>query len=126
MPFTPDGALDPTLGEHAKQAGMAQAEAATDPDWAATCDEAIEEMARRGQPFQASDLVRAGLVGEPDDHHRWGARFGLAARRGVIEHHHADKSGRATSRRSLLNTWIGTDTYRQQAARAEAGEGRAA
>ncbi|MGP4114625.1 hypothetical protein ACTWP5_27415 [Streptomyces sp. 4N509B] len=101
------GAVEPAAGERAKEAGMARAEAATDVSWAAACDAAIQLMARRGQPFQAADLVREGLVDEPPDHHQWGPRFGKAARDGIIRDAGAVPSKRATVHRSLCRQWIG-------------------
>lgn len=112
IPAAIHGALNPHAGERAKTAGMTQAATNTDADWAAACDAAIEEMARRGDPFQASDMVREGLIAEPDNHHRWGPRLGAAAKRGVIQRVTPGKSRRTTSRSSLLNTWIGTPAYR--------------
>jgi hypothetical protein len=104
------GTVNPAAGERAKERGMARAEKSTERPWAARCDDAIAVMAARGVPFQASDMVREGLVEEPADHHQWGPRFGNAAKHGVVRRYTPDQSKRATSRRSLLNTWIGTDT----------------
>lgn len=112
IPAAIHGATNPRAGQRAKTAGMAQAAANTPADWATECDAAIEEMARRGLPFQASDMVREGLITEPDNHHRWGPRFGAAAKHGVIQRVAPGKSNRTTSRSSLLNTWIGTPAYR--------------
>lgn len=102
------GVIDPVAGEQLKLAGLAEADEHTDPDWAAQCDKAIEEMATRGVVFQASDLVLEGLVGEPERPNQWGPRFGYAHRCGVIQPAHPDKSKRKRTRSSLLNTWIGT------------------
>ena len=99
--------INPAAGEHAKHDGMADADEQTDADWASECDAAIEVMAALRIPFQASDLVEAGLVGEPEKHQQWGPRFGYAARRGVIREHSSDKSNRKNSHRSRLVTWIG-------------------
>jgi hypothetical protein len=107
LPLPVPGAVDPAAGQRAKADGMARAESGTPVDWATACDNAIREMARRGQPFQASDLVREGLVDEPDHPARWGARFGAAARAGVIRHAGAVPSKRATVHRSLCRQWIG-------------------
>ena len=98
---------DVAAGEAAKAAGMAEADEHTPKAWAAACDAAIEAMAARGIPFQASDLVREGLVEEPDNHHRWGPRFGAAAKRGWIVEYGTGRSKRASSKRSRLATWIG-------------------
>ncbi|MFK4869031.1 hypothetical protein ACI3K4_27835 [Streptomyces sp. CSMPJR101] len=98
---------NPTEGDRLKAQGMTEADQATDDDWKAECDDGIAEMARRGVPFQASDLVREGLVREPANHHQWGPRFSYAARRGVIREVAATKSRRTASRSSRLVTWIG-------------------
>lgn len=99
--------INPATGERLKNDGMAQADEATDDDWKERCDDAIDTMARRGLPFQASDLVREGLVEEPANHHQWGPRFSYAARRGVIREAAATRSKRTASRASRLVTWIG-------------------
>lgn len=104
------GVVNPAAGERAKEAGMAAAEAATDVSWADACDRAIQTMAARGVPFQASDLIAQGLVNEPEHPAQWGPRFGAAARRGVIRDAGAVPSKRATVHRSLCRQWIGTDT----------------
>jgi hypothetical protein len=98
---------NPTAGDHLKAQGMAEADDAAPEDWKSECDDGIAEMARRKVPFQASDLVREGLVREPPNHHQWGPRFSYAARRGVIREVTATKSRRTTSRSSRLVTWIG-------------------
>ncbi|MCI3155497.1 hypothetical protein ELQ39_27885 [Streptomyces sp. GB4-14] len=99
--------IAPAPGDRLKEQGMADADQATSGDWKAECDDAIAEMARRRIPFQASDLVREGLVTEPTNHHQWGPRFAYAARRGVIREVAATKSRRTASRSSRLVTWIG-------------------
>jgi hypothetical protein len=96
-----------TAGDRLKQQGMADADDATDDDWKGRCDDAIDAMARRGVPFQASDLVELGLIEDPPNHHQWGPRFSYAARRGVIREAAATKSKRPTSHSSRLVTWIG-------------------
>lgn len=104
--------IDPAAGEAAKQTGTTQAAANTPADWAADCDAAIEAMARRGITFQAADLVKAGLVGEPAHPNQWGPRFIKAARAGVIEKLAAAPSKRKTVHSSLCRTWRGTPAYR--------------
>lgn len=99
--------INPAMGERLKNDGMAEADQATDDDWKTECDDGIAVMARRGIPFQASDLVSEGLVREPPNHHQWGPRFSYAARRGVIREVAASKSRRTASRSSRLVTWIG-------------------
>lgn len=108
IPTVIHGTVNPAAGEAAKQVGTARAEAATDVSWAAACDAAIETMARRGQPFQAADLIAEGLVDEPEHPSQWGARFGTAARRGIIRAAGAVPSKRATVHKSLCKQWIGT------------------
>lgn len=103
------GTVDSAAGERAKEQGMAAAVAATPVDWATACDNAIRVMAARRVPFQAADLIAEGLVDEPDDHHRWGGRFGAAARRGWITEYGTGKSKRKDTHRSRLVVWIGTD-----------------
>ncbi|NUU23325.1 MAG: hypothetical protein HOV68_17710 [Streptomycetaceae bacterium] len=110
-----DGTIDPARGEARKQAGIARADKTArqlDPAWCRDCDAAIEEMARRGVVFQASDMVKAELVGEPPHHSCWGGRLRSAASRGVIEHVGWDNSHRGDSNSSGLKTWRGTDAWR--------------
>lgn len=85
-------------------------------DWSADCDDAIETMARRGVEFQAWDLVREGLIGEPAHPNQWGPRFIVAENRGVIERLEAVPSKRKTVHSSLCRTWRGTPAYRGDAA----------
>lgn len=101
------GTVNAAAGERAKTAGMAEAAEHTPKSWAAACDAAIETLARRGQPFQAADLIAEGLVDEPEHPNQWGARFGIAARRGVIRYAGAVPSKRATVHKSLCKQWIG-------------------
>lgn len=116
FPAPVQGAVSAEAGESAKADGIARAAANTAPDWATACRAAIELMARRGQPFQAADLIAEGLVDEPDSPARWGAAFQAAARAGVIEHAGVVPSRRATVHRSLCRQWIGTAAYRTAAA----------
>jgi hypothetical protein len=109
-------AIDPAAGEAAKQAGTAQAAANTSADWAADCDAAIETMARRGVEFQAADLVKAGLIGDPERPNQWGPRFIRASKRGVIEPIGTAQSKRKTVHSSLCHTWRGTADYRGEEA----------
>lgn len=104
---SPASRIDPATGERLKQQAIDEVDDATNDDWKAECDDAIAVMARRGTPFQASDLVLEGLITDPPDHHQWGARFAHAARRGVIREVAATKSKRTASRSSRLVTWIG-------------------
>lgn len=108
LPAVVQGAVDPAAGERAKQAGMARAASRTPIPWAEACDNAIRQLAKRGVPFQASDLIREGLVDEPDHPNRWGARFSAARAAGIIRHAGVVPSSRATVHRSLCRQWIGT------------------
>lgn len=110
--------VNPAAGQRAKQQGMARAAENTPVAWATACDRAIQEMARRGQPFQASDLIREGLVDEPPHPNQWGPRFTHAAHKGWIVEAGTAKSNRTKTRRSRLCQWIG--------AHAATAEGRAA
>lgn len=74
--------------------------------WIRTCDTAIALMAKRGEPFQASDLLAAGLIWEPRNHHCWGPRFLAAKNAGVIVEVAAVKSKRRKTRSSKLTQWI--------------------
>jgi hypothetical protein len=117
IPMEPvQGAVSAEAGEAAKADGIARAAENTAPDWATACRGAIELMARRGQPFQAADLIAEGLVDEPDSPARWGAAFMAAAKAGVIEHAGVVASRRATVHRSLCRQWTGTASYRQAVA----------
>lgn len=118
FPEPAEGTVNPAAGQRAKQQGMARAAENTPTAWADACDRAIQEMARRGRPFQAADLIAEGLVDEPDHPNRWGARFSAAARRGIIRDAGAVPSKRATVHKSLCRQWIG--------AHAATAEGRAA
>ena len=116
FPTPVPGTVDPAAGETAKRTGIARAIDATPADWAVACRAAIEEMARRGRPFQAADLITEGLVDEPDSPARWGGAFSSAAAAGVVEHAGVVPSARATVHRSLCRQWIGTPEYRTEAA----------
>lgn len=116
FPEPTEGTVSAAAGETAKADGIARAAANTPSDWATACRAAIELMARRGTPFQAADLIAEGLVDEPDHTARWGAAFMAAAKAGVIEHAGVVPSRRATVHRSLCRQWIGTATYRKEAA----------
>jgi hypothetical protein len=72
-----------TLGEALKEIGTTRADLAADPDWKATADAAIDQLAATGQPFTADD-VRALGVPDPDSRKAWGARFLSASRAGRI------------------------------------------
>ncbi|NYV73666.1 hypothetical protein [Streptomyces sp. UH6] len=110
FPLPIPGTVSPAAGEAAKADGMAAAQSATPITWAAACQNAIREMARRGKPFQAADLLAEGLVDEPASPAQWGPQFGIAAKAGVIQQAGAVPSKRATVHRSLCRQWIGTGT----------------
>ncbi|RKN40765.1 hypothetical protein [Streptomyces hoynatensis] len=116
FPTVIHGTVNPAAGEAAKQVGTARAEAATDVSWAEACDAAIETMAARGFPFQAADLIAEGLVDEPEHPNQWGARFGAAARHGIIRDAGAVPSKRATVHKSLCKQWIGVRAARGEVA----------
>ncbi|MFJ2399801.1 hypothetical protein ACIOUE_00755 [Streptomyces xanthochromogenes] len=98
---------DPVAATAAQHEGMDEAAAHTDAAWAATCQRAIAIAASLQLPFQAADLVAAGLVGEPRHPNHWGPQFAIAHRNGVIDAHGYAPSKRATVRNSACRTWIG-------------------
>lgn len=89
-----------------KVAVLAEVNAQTDEWWRRTCNQGIRELARRGEPFEAYDLIGLG-VPEPINSSRWGARLHNAARQGVIEAVGAGPSRRPTARGSLVRYWRG-------------------
>lgn len=109
------GTVSPAAGEAAKTRGMARI-GQLDPEWSARADEAIRTMAKRGDVFQAADLIAEGLVDEPPHPNCWGPRFLAASRAGVIEAAGTAQSKRATVHRSLCRAWQGTAAYRARAA----------
>ncbi|MFF9175926.1 hypothetical protein [Streptomyces sp. NPDC014793] len=116
FPMEPvQGTVSEAAGEAAKADGMARAEGSTPIDWGTACQNGIREMARRGVPFQAADLIAEGLVDEPAHPAMWGPQFGIAARAGVVEHAGVVASRRATVHRSLCRQWVGTAAYRAAA-----------
>lgn len=114
IPTPVTSSIDPIAGQAAKEAGTKRI-GHLDPEWAAQCDDAIEVMARRGVPFQAADLIRENLVGEPPHPNCWGPRFIKASKRGVVEHANYGGSSRATVHQSICHQWIGTEAYRRAA-----------
>lgn len=99
---------DPADATAAQHDGMDQATEHTDTDWATQCQNAIALAASLHLPFQAADLVAAGLVGEPRHPNHWGPQFAAAHRAGVIEPAGVAKSKRTTVRNSLCRVWTGT------------------
>lgn len=101
---------DRIAADAAQADGMDEALSGTDPVWAERCQAAIRLAASLQLPFQAADLINAGLVAEPRHPNHWGPQFAAAHREGVIEVHGTARSKRATVRNSLCRTWIGTCT----------------
>lgn len=95
--YEPTASVDAVLDDLAER---------TEGWWAATCDAAIAELARRGRPFEAFALVELG-VPEPEHPSRWGARLRAAAKAGLIEAAGAGPSSRPTVRGSLVRRWRG-------------------
>lgn len=95
--YEPTASVDAVLDDLAER---------TDGWWARTCDAGIAELARRGHPFEAWDLVALG-VPEPEQPSRWGARLRAAAKAGTIEPAGAGPSSRPTVRGSLVRRWRG-------------------
>lgn len=98
---------DPITAKALQADGMDQAVRGTDPAWAGECQRAIRLAAALQLPFQAADLVNAGLVSEPRHPNHWGPQLAAAHREGVIEPHGYAPSKRATVRNSACRTWIG-------------------
>lgn len=98
---------NPAAATHAQHEGMDTAAQHTDPAWATSCDRAIALAASLQLPFQAADLVNAGIVGEPRHPNHWGPRFAAAHRDGLITPAGVAPSKRATVRNSLCRVWIG-------------------
>ena len=117
IPMEPvSGTVSAEAGEAAKADGMARAEANTPIDWATACQNGIAEMARRGLPFQAADLIAEGLVDEPEHPSMWGPQFGIAARAGVVEEAGYVRSKRATVHGSICKQWTGTASVQKAVA----------
>ncbi len=104
MTQPPDEQLE--LGQLLRDEGVAAANEGGDSWWTDCCDRGIAELARRGQPFQAVDLVELG-VPEPDHANRWGGRLYAAARAGVVECVGYAPSKRATTKASIVRVWRG-------------------
>jgi hypothetical protein len=96
----------PFDADERKAAGMGRADAGTDDWWKSCVDAGIAELARRGVPFQAVDLLDIG-VPEPDHPNRWGPRLSAAARRGVIAPVGYAPSKRPTTSCSVVRIWRG-------------------
>lgn len=99
---------DPNAATAAQHEGMDAARAHTDAEWADACQKAIALAASLSLPFQAADLIAAGLIGEPRHPNHWGPQFAAAHRDGVIEPAGVAKSKRASVRNSLCRVWTGT------------------
>jgi len=96
----------PTLGEAAREEGIARAEAGTDSWWRDCCDRGIAELAARGVVFQAADLQDMG-VPDPNHPNRWGPRLLAAARAGVIVPVGYGPSRRPSTACSAVRLWRG-------------------
>jgi hypothetical protein len=86
--------------------GLALAAAGTDPSWALVCDNAIARLAADGHPFDAYDLIAAG-VPEPAHPNHWGPRLAAARAAGRIEPAGWTTSRRPTTRNSAVRLWRG-------------------
>ncbi len=85
---------------------LERVDADTSDFWRSTCDQAIRELARRGNRFQAVDLVALG-VPEPANANQWGPRLHKAAKAGLIECVGFEPSRRTTVRQSVVRVWRG-------------------
>ncbi len=94
------------LGRDLRDDGVRAANDGRDTWWSECCDRGIAELARRGQPFQAADLLELG-VPEPDHPNRWGGRLYAAGRAGTIECVAFAQSKRPTTRASIVRVWRG-------------------
>src|SRR5215212_1422725 len=74
--------------------------------WRDCAARALKWMAESGQDFDAWDLVQLG-VPDPDDHHRWGGLFRVAAQQGLIESVGYAPSRRPTAGGSIARVWRG-------------------
>jgi hypothetical protein len=74
--------------------------------WHAQATAKLAELAKKGAPFDAFDLVKAG-VPEPDNPKRWGSLFRAASTKGLIVnvgYHRSQQPGRAAG---SCRTWKG-------------------
>jgi len=101
------------LGALQRDQALAEVRARTDSTWRAAALNGLEELARRGDVFEAYDLIRLG-VPEPEHSSRWGALFNAAAKAGIITAAGAGPSARPTVRKSLTRFWRGTDLARSR------------
>lgn len=106
------------IGEAKKEAGMQLAAGAADPDWRRAVDDAIVRLASTRDDagelvrFTAEDIRR--IAGDPPDHpNAMGARFYIAARRGVIRRVAYRKSKRASLHAHPIAVWQGPDRKEQ-------------
>lgn len=102
------------LGAELRDQALAAVRARTDSTWRATALNGLQELARRGDVFEAYDLIALG-VPEPEHSSRWGALFNAAAKAGIITAAGAGPSARPTVKKSLTRFWRGTDLARRKA-----------
>lgn len=102
------------IGGALRDQALADVRARTDNTWRLTALNGVRELARRGEVFEAYDLVLLG-VPEPEHSSRWGALFNTAARAGIITAAGAGPSARPTVKKSLTRFWRGTDLSRRSA-----------
>ncbi|WP_017602243.1 hypothetical protein [Nocardiopsis lucentensis] len=95
-----------TIGEALAQEGMQRATEASDPDAITRLDQLIAHHAATGEPFSANTIraqlpegIRPGAVG---------ARFGYAARRGLIRGVDWVSSTDPRTHRHVIHVWQGT------------------
>jgi hypothetical protein len=83
---------------------MTQAMVLIDLDWEADAREALEKVAKLGNPFTAYDLTEADLRNPPHAN-CWGALFRQAAEDGVIRKVGYIESRRPGRRHGLCRVW---------------------
>ncbi len=100
----PEGQMQ--LGEALRDEGMRLVSEHVDQMWRDAADAEILRLASTGERFTVDD-VRA-VVGEPDRVNAWGARFGAAAKQGLIFQCDFVKSHRAPRHAGMVRVWRGT------------------
>jgi hypothetical protein len=97
--------------------GMADAAAATSPDWWKRAERAVLWLAREGVEFQAYDVVERFGMDEPDNPAKqWGSLLAALHKEGLIEPAGYAQSKRPTASKSAVRTWKGTAKHREVAA----------
>lgn len=84
---------------------MTQAMALTDLDWESDAREALERVAKEGQPFTAYDLTVKADLRDPGHPNQWGALFKQAATDGVIRRVGFVESRRPGRNSGLCRLW---------------------